>query len=99
MVPLLCLLIYLDRTEIAHYFYHWRWNLREQVKTALGYIGYMNQEKKIYIRNLPSERRHKYGVMHCSSNDRVLEEVMERLDKKRHIARVSAVLDTLTLDV
>jgi hypothetical protein len=88
-----------DRSEIAHYFYHWRWNLREQVKTALGYIGYMNQEKKIYIRNLPSDRQHKYDVMHCSFNSRVLEEVMELLDKKRHIARVSARLYTLTLDV
>jgi hypothetical protein len=88
-----------DRCEIAHYFYHWRWHLREQVKTALGYIGYMNQEKKIYIRNLPSDRQHKYDITRCSFNGRVLEEVMELLDKKRHIARVSALSYTLKLDV
>jgi hypothetical protein len=62
MSPWKCVLIP-DRAEIAHYFYHWRWNLREQVKTALGYIGYMNQEKKIQIRNLAPELRHKYIVM------------------------------------
>jgi hypothetical protein len=52
-----------DRAEIAHYFYHWRWNLREQVKTALGYIGYMSQEKKIQIRNLTPDLRIKYLAM------------------------------------
>lgn len=52
--PLMRLLIQ-GRAEIAHYFYHWRYNLREQVKTALRHINYLSQEKKNYIRNLPSD--------------------------------------------
>jgi hypothetical protein len=48
-------ILILDRAEVAHYFYHWRFNLREEVKTALEEINYFSPEKIEYIKNLPSE--------------------------------------------
>jgi len=81
-----------DRAEIAHYFYHWRYHLREQVKTALRQINYLNQEKKNYIRGLPSNLQNRYYQEDFLewANFRVLDDVMDMLDRKRHIARVSS---------
>lgn len=77
-----------DRAETAHYFYHWRWHLREQVKTALRYIHCWGHEKKNYIRNLSSAEQEKLSRYQTSLIRRELEKVMGRLDNKRHIARV-----------
>jgi hypothetical protein len=58
------------------------------VKFALRQIGYGTNEKKNYIRNLPSDIQEKSRDLVSLSNVRVLEDVMEILDRKRHIARV-----------
>ena len=57
---LLGMLLTKGRAEIAHYFYHWRYHLREQVSFALSGIGYLNEDKKNYIRDLPSDIQDKY---------------------------------------
>jgi hypothetical protein len=79
-----------DRAEIAHYFYHWRYHLREQVKNALTEIGRYNQNYKDHIRRLSAEMQDAYVcppyvmVAECSA----LEQVMDSLDRERHIANV-----------
>jgi hypothetical protein len=49
------------RAEIAHYFYHWRYNLRDDVKTALRHIHYLNDAKKEFIATLPRDEQDRYG--------------------------------------
>jgi len=49
----------LDRAEIAHYFYHWRYHLREQVTSSLRHIHWLSQDKKEYVENLPSDLQYK----------------------------------------
>jgi len=66
---LLIIVLTLERAEIAHYFYHWRFNLREQVKTALRHIKYASPEKKAYIENLPTDLQYKYNLPRISAND------------------------------
>jgi hypothetical protein len=48
------------RAKVAHYFYHWRYHLREQVRTALRQIGWSGESKKDYIANLPRESQNRY---------------------------------------
>jgi hypothetical protein len=52
-------LLTLDRAEIAHYFYHWRYNLRDQVKTALRHIKWLSEDKKQYVLNLPTDLQYR----------------------------------------
>jgi hypothetical protein len=78
-----------DRVEIAHYFYHWRYHLREQVKLALTAVGRFSVAFKENVQGLSTEMQNRFGSSWGGiANDRALEEVMDRLDRHRYIERV-----------
>lgn len=49
------------RAEIAHYFYHWRYHLREQVKLALTAVGRFSVAFKENVQGLSTEMQNQYS--------------------------------------